>query len=145
MAKKKKKKKLGSIKDVPTKDERPILEKIWDYKEYLLVGLVIVLLAILYTFIIRNLDKNPEANPHSPVPVASLTNRADMGNLKVNTTPTDVLIQFRGKTRRAPTTFKNVPEGEFMVILSLPGYKTVQKTVRIEPGKTKTLNVIMEK
>ena len=139
----KEKKKLGSVSNIPEKEKKPFWDRIWDYKPYLIVSFIIILLIVIYFSIFKNMGRNPEAPGSSPAATTKAV--ADTGTLKVVTDPTGTRIQFKKDFKLAPATFKNVPEGEHILILSLPGYKTVEKTVKIEKNKTITLKYKMQK
>ncbi len=139
---KRKLKKKGSNKN--KQEEKSLWDKIWDYKEYILIGIVVIILIIMYVNTFKNLDKNPEAVLNSPVPV-STEDRPDLSTLEVKTDPAGALVQFRGKVRRSPAIFEKVPEGTFIIIVSLPGYKTTQESVKIEKNTHKKIFVKLEK
>ena len=61
---------------------------------------------------------------------------AKTGILKVMTTPTDATITLNGENKgTAPTTLRNLLIGDYTLILSLPGYATMTKTVTIAEGE----------
>lgn len=141
---KKKKKKLGSVSDVESKDSTPFWDQIWDYKPYIIVGAIIIALLLGYFLIIRNLHRNPEVQMSKPE-VSPTKKLKYKGTLFVTTEPAGALVSFRGKVKRAPAKFVNIPEGEFKMLLSRPNYKTMEKNVKFKKGEQKKLTVKMEK
>ncbi len=137
-----KQKKLGSVSNLPKGKKKPFWDRIWDYKPYMIVGIIIILLIIIYFAILKNIDRNPEINP---TPTVSQEKAPDTGTLEVITEPSGARIQFKNKFQMAPTTFENIPEGEHIIILSMPGYRTVEKTVTIEKDSTTTFEYQMER
>ncbi|MEI6138648.1 MAG: formylglycine-generating enzyme family protein, partial [Mariniphaga sp.] len=62
---------------------------------------------------------------------------AKTGTLKVMTTPTDAIITLAGENKgTAPATLRNLLVGDYTLVLSLPGYATISKTVTIVEGET---------
>lgn len=139
---KRKIKKIGSNKN--KQEEKSLWDKIWDYKEYILIGIVVIISIIIYVNTIKNLDQNPEVVLNSPVPI-STKDSPDLSTLEIKTDPVGALVQFRGKVRRSPALFEKVPEGTFIIIVSLPGYKTTQKSVKIEKNTHKKIFIKLEK
>jgi hypothetical protein len=140
----KKEKKLGSVANI--KEDKPNDKKsIWDYKLYIIIAVIAIVVAIIYFFTIRNMSRNQGFSGATPIASSSPSPNPNVGRLEVTTDPTETVIQFNSQVKRAPTAFENVPEGKFIVILSLPGYKTIERKVIIEKSKTTKLDVKMEK
>lgn len=138
---KQKEKKIGSFKPKEEKKQKSI----WEYKEYILVGVIIILAAIIFYFTLSNLGRNP-ANGTNPGPTASPTvEDKDVGNLMVETDPEGAVIQVLDKTMRSPATFKSMKSGKYFVVARFTGYKIHNEQVEIKAGETTTVKIKMEK
>jgi hypothetical protein len=138
----KKEKKLGSVSQIKEEDSRPFLDRVWDYKPYILVGFIVLAMVLIYFLIFRNLGRNPDTQVTAPDTPPAAT--AGLCTLEVTTDPTGVLVQVGGKIKRAPAVLEGLPEGEHIVILSLPGYKTREMTVRVKSGEKNRLDIKLE-
>jgi hypothetical protein len=139
----KKEKKLGSMANV--KEDKSSADKsIWDYKIYIILTIIVVVVAAIYFFTVTNFSKNKALGTNAPIPSTSPSPNPNFGRLEVTTDPTETVVQFNSQVKRAPTVFENAPEGKFIVIFSLPGYKTIEKKVIIEKNKTTKIDVKME-
>ncbi len=133
-------KKIGSFKP---KDEKK-KKSIWEYKEYILVGVIIFLAAIIFYFTLSNLGRNP-ANGN-PTPTASPTTEdKDVGDLVVETDPEGAVAQVLDRTMRTPATFKAMKSGKYFVVTRFTGYKIHSEQVEIKAGETTSVKIKMEK
>lgn len=125
-----------------TPKEKKEAKTIWDYKPHIIVGVVIVAAIIIFYFVFKNINRNPALegtinSTQSPIEKEN----PETGTLVVETTPAGAIAQVFDKTLRTPATFKNLPEGEYIVILKYPRMQTVEKHVNIKKQQTTKLNV----
>jgi len=138
---KQKEKKLGSFK--PKKEEK---KSIWEYKEYILIGVVVILAAIIFILTLKNLSKNPANTQGSPTPtVTEVEADKDSGILEVETDPPGAVAQVLDKSLRTPATFKGMKEGKYFVVVRYPGYKIHNEQVEIIKNETTKVTIKMEK
>lgn len=138
---KQKEKKIGSF--IP-KDEKK-KKSIWEYREYILVGVIIVLAAVIFFFTLSNLGRNPAVGK-SPVPTSSPAEEdKDVGDLVVETDPEGAVVQVLDRSLRSPATFKAMKSGKYFVVASFAGYKIHNEQVEIKPGEVTTIKIKMEK
>lgn len=138
--KKDKEKKIGSF----TKEDKKSKKSIWDYKPYLIVGAVVIVAAIVYIFVLRNLGKNPVVTEAQPVVIATTSPKPNCGTLIVETDPPGAFAQLLDKYGRTPVTFKDLPEGTYTVILRFTDRQPIMKTVEVKKNKTNTLKVKLD-
>ncbi|MCD4783639.1 MAG: PEGA domain-containing protein [Candidatus Eremiobacteraeota bacterium] len=132
--------KIGSFKK---KEEKP-KKSIWDYKPYLIVGAVVIVAAIVYLLVLRNLEKNPVVTEAQPTVIASPSPKLDCGTLVVETDPPGAFAQLMDKYGRTPITFKDLPEGTYQVILRFIDQKPMIKTVEVKKNQINTLKVKLD-
>lgn len=134
-------KKIGSFKP---KDEKK-KKSIWEYKEYILVGAIIILAAVIFYFTLINIGKyrNDGVNPTPTISPAA--EDKEVGDLKVETDPEGAVAQVLDRTMRTPATFKAMRSGKYFVVVRFTGYKIHSEQVEIKTGETTAIKIKMEK
>ena len=135
-----KEKKIGSF----TKEDKKSKRSIWDYKPYIIVGAVVIVAAIVYIFVLRNLEKNPVVTEVAPTITVMPSPKAGTGILVVETDPPGAFAQVIDKYGRTPVTFKDIPEGTYSVILRFTDRQPMLKTVEVKKNKTNKLKVKLD-
>jgi hypothetical protein len=137
-------KKLGSMKDIKRKEkDKPFIDKFWEYKPYMLIGLVVILIIVIYSFSLNKTSRSESVQTRTPA--AASPSLVPAGKLVVVTRPPEALVQFNGQVKHSPVVFEKVPEGKHIAIISYHGYQTEQKEVAIEKNKTTKLDVTLTK
>ena len=137
---KSKEKKVGSF--TPKKENK---KSIWDYKEYFLIGGVILLAAIIFILTLKNLGRNP-AVKQSPTPsVTQVKESKDTGTLVVETEPPGAVAQVLDKALRTPATFKGMKAGKYFVVVRYPHYKIHNQQVEVKAKEETKIKITLEK
>lgn len=134
-----KKNKFGTAKNIrDKKKKKTFMEWADENQSYLIIGAVVILAVIIYAISFSNLDRGAEQIQQNidATPSPEATEQEETGTLVVTSNPDEAVIQFRGEAERAPHTFKDIPEGEYIIIGKLPQYSPVEKNITITTGKT---------
>ena len=134
-------KKIGSF--TPKKEKK---KSIWEYKEYFLIGGVVILAAIIFILTLKNLGRNPAIKKQSPTPSATKANESkDTGILIVETEPPGAVAQVLDKALRTPATFKGMKAGKYFVVVRYPHYKIHNQQVEIKAKEETKIKIKLEK
>lgn len=81
------------------------------------------------------------------VDTPEIITQVSVGTLSIVTQPTNAVLVIDGEMipSRTPTNINNLSAGEHLVNISLPGFKSVSKTVMITPAETYFLKIELEK
>ena len=134
-------KKIGSFKPKEEKKNKSI----WEYKEYILVGVIIILAAIIFYFTLGNIGKNQNDGVKPAATVSPTPEDKDVGDLVVVSDPEGAVVQVLDRTMRTPATFKAMRAGKYFVVVRFTGYKLHNEQVEIKAGETTSVNIKMEK
>jgi len=132
-----KKKKIGSF----TPKDKNAGKSFWDYKVYILVGIIIILGILLFVFVMKSLNRNPALSQNSPTPEVSVSPDPDTGTLIVETNPSGATAQVLKQMARTPATFRGLKEGRYIVILRYYNQKPRTKEVDVKKNETTKLMV----
>ncbi|MCE1247954.1 MAG: PEGA domain-containing protein [Firmicutes bacterium] len=131
-------KKLGSFKQPEKKEEKSI----WDYKPYIIIGIIAVAAILMFWIIYATVAK--KTNSSSNQVSAEHVHEKGTGTLKVETQPFGAVVQLLDKVARTPATLENLTPGEYFVIIRHPKYKVIQKTVVIKEDEVTDLKVDLD-
>jgi zona occludens toxin (predicted ATPase) len=139
--------KLGSVKSLKKSQKVSFLDRIWDYKIYLLLGLVVFVILYMFSLGYRRMmtSGSADVNPSSSSTTVKDEVSEGTGKLVVNTDPPGSYVNFRGEDKKAPAVFMKIPDGEFILTVHAFKHRTVTQPVVVEDGKTQTVTVKLEK
>ncbi|MFP4496752.1 MAG: PEGA domain-containing protein [Vulcanimicrobiota bacterium] len=135
------KKKLGSVSNVNQRKKPSLWDRIWEQKEYFLIGFLVLIVIVIYFVSFRKIAKRTTEGI-TPTPTVSLVENA--GQLEVNTEPPEALVQFNQQTEETPHTFENIIPGKYIIIISHRGYKAIHREVEIKPGEKTVLDLKLQ-